>query len=88
MYCKRCSITLWQFAKRAQIIILELLQKVICYPLDYFACGINKLNATQIMFVIPMREQKLEYKNGGEIWPLLLKMAQSHPSYRHLAKPE
>ncbi len=27
-----------------------LLQKVICYPLDYFACGIHELHATQIMF--------------------------------------
>jgi hypothetical protein len=39
VYCMRGSITLWHFAKKAQLLVL--LQKVICYPLDYFACGIR-----------------------------------------------
>jgi hypothetical protein len=30
--------------------LLVLWQKVICYPFDYFACGIHELHATQIMF--------------------------------------
>ncbi len=41
-----------------------LLQKVICYPLDHFACRIRELHATQIMFCnIPHREIKSKYKN-------------------------
>jgi hypothetical protein len=49
VYCMPCSITLWQFDDGAQI-TFGAVAKVICYPLDYFACGIHKLLATQIMF--------------------------------------
>ena len=38
-----CSISLGQFAERAQICNLMLLQKVICYPLDHFGRGIHEL---------------------------------------------
>jgi hypothetical protein len=44
-----------------------LLQKVICYLLDYFACEIMTCMQRRSCFVIPLREHKLEYKNGGEI---------------------
>jgi hypothetical protein len=67
VYCMLCSVTLWQFAKRSQK-LLVLLQKVICYPLDPFACGICELHATQIMFCnIPHREIKSKYNNGDDI---------------------
>ncbi len=49
VFCMRCSTTLWQFAERAQK-TFGAVAKVICYPLDYFACGIHGLHATQIMF--------------------------------------
>ena len=49
VYCMQCSITLGQFDDRAQITV-GAVAKVICYPLDYYACRIHKLHATQIMF--------------------------------------
>ncbi len=58
MYCMRLSDTFLQLP-------YEPLQKVICYPLDPFACGIRELYATQIIFCnIPQREIKSKYKNG------------------------
>jgi hypothetical protein len=43
----QCSITLYQFAKGLREIVL--LQKVIGYPFEPFACGIRKLHATPSM---------------------------------------
>jgi len=49
----RGSITLCQVAKRAQITcVVVLLQKVIGYPFDPFACGNRELHATPSMSAI------------------------------------
>jgi hypothetical protein len=47
----RYSITLYQFATRAQILVV-LLQKVIGYSSEPFACGIRELHATPSMAAI------------------------------------
>ncbi len=65
VYCMRCSITLWQFAKRAQI-TFGAVAKGNLLPF-WLLCMRNPPIACRSCFAIPLREQKVEYKNGGEI---------------------
>jgi len=57
VYCMRCSITLWQLAKRAQITFGAVAKG---HPFDHFACGICDLHA------IYRWEILIQKKNGGE----------------------
>jgi hypothetical protein len=50
--CMRCSITLYQYAKRAQITCGAVSKNVIGYPLDAFACGNRELHASPRMSAI------------------------------------
>jgi hypothetical protein len=68
----RCSITLWQFAERAQITSGESGTVAKGNQLPFRLLCMRTAESTNCMqprscFAIPLREHKLEYKNGGEI---------------------
>jgi hypothetical protein len=66
VYCMQCSITLWQFAKRAQI-TFGAVAKGILLPF-WLLCMRNPRIACNADHVLPYRwENKSRIKNGGEI---------------------
>jgi hypothetical protein len=67
VYCMRCSITLWQFATRAQITFGAVAKgNLLPFLITLHAESTNCMQRRSC-FAIPLREQKVEYKNGGEI---------------------